>query len=241
MDAYSHLAACYDRLMDDVDYNMWAAYIGELIRRRNARVFEAACGTGNIAQRLCGYGHTVTAADTSAAMLEIASQKARAAGCAVNFVRQDMRDIAVGNKVDAVVCACDGPNYIDEDGLRRFVRSAFGALKPDGVLLFDVSTRQKLSGMDGQVYFDDDEDLTCVWQNSYDTNAHTLTMDVVLFVREAEHYQKLSETHVQYAHDTKHIELVLKEAGFGDICVYECFTHRECTASSQRAQFVCRK
>ena len=241
MDAYSHLAAVYDRLMDDVDYNMWAAYIGELIGLKNARVFEAACGTGNMTQRLYEHGHTVTAADTSAAMLEVAAQKARAAACAVNFVRQDMRDIAVGNKVDAVVCACDGPNYIDKDGLRRFARSAFEALRPDGVLLFDVSTRQKLLGMDGQVFFDDDEDLTCVWQNSYDANAHTLTMDVVLFVREAELYHKLSETHVQYAHDTMHIELILKEAGFGDIRVYECFTQRECTASSQRAQFVCRK
>lgn len=241
MEAYSHLASVYDRLMDDVDYQMWAANIHELIGRKNARVFEAACGTGNITQRLCGYGHTVTAADSSAAMLEIASQKAREAGCAVTFVRQDMRDIAVGNKVDAVVCACDGPNYIDENGLCRFSQSAFVALKPGGVLLFDVSTREKLSAMDGQVYFDDGDDLTCVWQNSYDAHAHTLKMDVVLFVREAEHYRKLNETHVQYAHDAEAIKRILCETGFGDICVYDGFTRSECTASSQRAQFVCRK
>lgn len=241
MEAYSALASEYDRLMDDVDYNLWAEYINGLIGRACARVFEAACGTGNIACRLQSFGHHVTAADSSDAMLRVAAQKARGAGCAVTFVRQDMRSIKVGNKADAVVCACDGPNYLDEDGLRGFAASAYAALAAGGALLFDIGTRARLAAMDGQVYFDERDETACIWQNTYDAAAHTLTMDVTLFVREGALYAKRCETHVQYAHELQRVGAMLREAGFSRVEVFAWPSRLPCAQDTQRAQFVCRK
>lgn len=241
MEAYSHLAAVYDKLMDDVDYDAWAAYIDGLIGVKNAAVYEAACGTGSLSYRLCQKGHKVIAADASQAMLRIAAGKARSSGCAVTFALQDMREVQTGNAVDAVVSACDGPNYIDESGLFRFAQSAYAALKQNGVLLFDISTRTKLSGLGGQVCFDDDDDLTCIWQNIYNPDAQTLDIDVTLFMREGSVFIKHCETHKQHAHGVKDAARIMQQAGFSQVEVYECFSLLPCTEKTQRAQFVCRK
>ena len=50
--AYQELAYAYNDLMMDVDYDMWAAYINRLLGGKKLRIFEAACGTGNITRRL---------------------------------------------------------------------------------------------------------------------------------------------------------------------------------------------
>jgi len=241
MEAYTALAAFYDKLMDDADYDRWAAYLNTLIGRKNARIYEAACGTGNIACRLMAFGHQVVASDSSAKMLSVASQKAREQGCPVTFVRQDMRDFCVGNKVNSVVCACDGPNYLDTEGLESFAASAFDALTQGGVLLFDLSTRAKLEALDGQVYFDDRDDVTCIWHNTYDKAACSLKMDVTLFAREGSLYAKHSETHLQYAHEVQSVIKVMQQAGFAAAEVFECFSHKTLREDSQRAQFICRK
>ena len=83
-------------------------------------------------------------------MLRIANEQARREGRDLTFVLQDMRSIEVGNKVDAVICVCDGPNYIDLEGISKFALSSYNALNKNGVLLFDISTRYKLKEVMGR-------------------------------------------------------------------------------------------
>lgn len=241
MEAYSHLAAVYDKLMDDVDYDAWAAYIDGFIEMKSAVIFEAACGTGSLSYRFCQKRHKVIAADVSEDMLRIAAAKARHFGCSVTFIKQNMGDIRIGNAVDAVVSACDGPNYLDGDGLRHFIEGSYAALNQRGVLLFDISTRAKLAAMDGQVFFDDDDDLTCIWQNAYNQATHKLCIDVTLFIREDGLFKKQYETHTQYAHSISDIICIVQQTGFSHVQVFDCFSRRRYTAETQRAQFVCRK
>ncbi len=241
MAAYDMLAKAYDKLMYDAEYDKWAQYINSFLNSKNAVIYEAACGTGSISCRLEKTGHKVIASDISQAMLVKAAAKARQLGCDIIFIQQDMRDINVVNRVDAVVCACDGPNYIDTNGLRMFAKSAFSALKEGGVLLFDISTRAKLSSMDKQVYFDENDDITCIWQSEYEHSLHKLNIDVILFMREGRLYNKYCETHVQYAHDLQKVKNILKSTGFKTTDAFEFMTASPCVKGTQRAQFVCRK
>jgi SAM-dependent methyltransferase len=239
--AYSYLAKAYNELMSDVNYDSWAAYINELLGIKNARIFETACGTGNISSRLYDFGHNIIASDISDDMLREAAENSRRTGRDIKFVKQDMISFTVGNKVDAVVCACDGVNYIDKSGLNQFASAAFRSLKNGGLLLFDISTRSKLLTMDGQVYFDDSDDVSCIWRNAYDKARNTLTMDVTLFVRKGSLFERFSETHVQYAHETDAVRHTMMDAGFTEVSVYGFLTKDACTANAPRAQFVCRK
>lgn len=242
MEAYEYLSEVYDKLMYDVDYSKWAAYIAGFLKDKGSKkVYEAACGTGKTAIELYRLGFDVTASDISPKMLEIASENSRIKGCDIRFILQDMRNIEAGNRVDAVVSACDGPNYLDTGGFYRFASAAYEALGDNGALLFDISSVNKLKSMDGQVYFDDREDASYIWHNTYDNNRNVVDMDITLFVRRGRLYERFYERHTQYAHDAEALKKVLLSIGYKGIEIYECFTQDEPSERSQRVQFVCIK
>ena len=243
MEAYRYLAKVYDSLMSDVDYLEWAEYLHGFLKSSGAnRILEVSCGTGNITFELSALGLDIIASDLSLEMLKIAKQRNAALCADVRFVQQDMRKIRVGNKVDALVCSCDGANYIDETGLAQFAHSAYDALKPGGLLLFDISSSYKLkSVMDGQVYFDESDDTACIWKNTFDEAHNSLTLDVTLFVKNGDMFERFHETHTQYAHEIQTVQKCLVDAGFSQIDVFECFSTKRPSENTQRLQFVCYK
>lgn len=241
MKAYMYLAKAYNELMADVNYDAWAAYIDGFLGKSGARIYETACGTGSISCRLYDFGHDIVASDISEEMLREAAQNARQTGRDITFVRQDMRGFEAGKKADAVVCACDGVNYVDGEGIKQFAQAAYRALKIGGLLLFDISTLAKLQSMDAQIYFDDSDDASCIWRNAFDTKDKTLTTDVTLFLRQGSLFERYSETHVQHAHDIENVRHMMRQTGFNEIDVFAFLTKDGCAADTQRAQFVCRK
>ncbi|MGI5849002.1 MAG: class I SAM-dependent DNA methyltransferase [Christensenellales bacterium] len=243
MNAYTFLADVYDELMSDVDYKKWTEYLHAFLKQRNAmRIYEAGCGTGSITFELYRHGYDIIASDISPSMLKVASERARKRGYDITFIRQDMREIEVANSVDAIVCACDGPNYLNHTGVGMFACSAYNALNPGGLLLFDISTRYKLVDiMDGQIYFDDGEDTVCIWMNTYETKKNFLRMDVTLFLRNGDFYERLSEQHVQYAHDINSVRKIMLSKGFATVDVFDCFTLNPYHQDAQRVQFICIK
>ncbi|MFR0882505.1 MAG: class I SAM-dependent DNA methyltransferase [Christensenellales bacterium] len=110
---YGDFAGMYDPLMKDVDYDSWAEYLLRFMGAEKLRVTDCACGTGEITLRLARAGHIMTGVDISGDMLRIASEKARRAALKIPFVEQDMRKLALHRPQDAIICACDGVNYLD--------------------------------------------------------------------------------------------------------------------------------
>ncbi len=237
---YERFARVYDTLMADVDYNAWANYIASFLPAGTLSVADCACGTGEITLRLKRMGHSVTGLDISGEMLRIASEKARAAGLAIPFVCQDMRELSLHKRADAVVCACDGVNYLASvASMRRFFQSAYGALKEGGILLFDVSSRHKLSQtLAGNCFGYDDGETAYVWQNCYDPENKLLRMDLSFFLKNGALYERFTETHVQRAHSQTEVEHALAAAGFQEIRVFEAFTRDAPNMAAQRLQFA---
>ena len=137
---YGEFAAVYDRLMTDVDYKSWSAYICALLKSGGilpgSNVLDCACGTGEITLRLQKEGYLLTGSDRSEQMLAIAQQKARKAGQKIPFICQDMQRISLHKPVSAINCSCDGVNYLLSNAdINAFLRSANRALKDGGTLL----------------------------------------------------------------------------------------------------------
>ncbi len=156
-------------------------------------------------------------------MLRVASDKARRAGLSVRFVRQDMRRLALPHPVDAVICACDGVNYLLKPGdVKAFFSSARAALKPGGVLAFDISSRYKLEHVLGNGFFGEERpDAAYLWQNTFDPQRCQVTMDLTFFVSAGGGlYRRFAERQVQRAHDAQEILCWLRETGFEDPQVY---------------------
>ncbi len=223
---YAEFAQVYDRLMGDFDYACWARFYESLLSRAGiapGALCECACGTGSMAVELSRLGWRVTGVDSSPEMLEIAQAKARAAGLQISFARQDMRRLALHRPVSAVVCPCDGVNYLlTEKDLGLFFEAAFAALSPGGALAFDVSSADKLKRQAQARFFGEDlDELTYLWQNRYDETAHTVEMELCFFLRRPDGlYARFDERQTQRAHEVPELLRALERAGFVGV---ECF------------------
>ncbi|MBQ3079832.1 MAG: class I SAM-dependent methyltransferase [Clostridia bacterium] len=223
---YAHLADIYDHFASDFNYDEWTEWYLSILKRAQSEgtdICDCGCGTGSIAVRLSKAGKKVIGIDLSEDMLRVASDKARAWGVKIRFVKQDMRKLQLPRPVDAVIAACDGVNYLtDEKSVKQFFASAFSAIKPGGALAFDISNLDKLCSM-GKTYLygEDREDATYLWMNEFSETDRKINMHLAFFVREADgRYRKFEETHVQRAHLKSEITEWLEEAGFRDITVY---------------------
>lgn len=246
--SYEEFAAYYDRLMADVDYAAWAAYLADLLAQNGVlpeqALLDCACGTGEITLRLHQAGYRMTGADASARMLEIAAQKARKAGAKIAFVRQEMQRICVHKPVSAITCACDGVNYLlSLAEVEAFFQSAYGALKDGGLLLFDVSSAYKLEHiLGGQTFGEDGADCTYLWQNCFDPMTRLLEMRLAFFTPNGSGaYKRFDERHLQRTHTQEELTSLLIKTGFEVIGVYSAFSKDAPKKDSERIQFVARK
>lgn len=165
---YGDFAGMYDPLMKDVDYDSWAEYLLRFMGAEKLRVTDCACGTGEITLRLARAGHIMTGVDISGDMLRIASEKARRAALKIPFVEQDMRKLALHRPQDAIICACDGVNYLDSlNAAEEFFEAANAALKVGGLLLFDISSQYKLENILGcNTFAEDEQGGAYIWNDN---------------------------------------------------------------------------
>lgn len=237
---YTAFASVYDRLMADVDYTAWSDYYRRLMARYmifTGKVAECACGTGSLTIPLAEQGFQMTGVDASPDMLFEASQKARKAGAMIPFVRQDMRELRLHRQMDAVLCTCDGVNYLPGDqALGGFFRSAFQALRPGGGLFFDISTPYKLRRLLGNRFLcDETEDVAYLWKNTYDEPTDSVELALSIFVRQKDDlYQRIEETQRQYAHTAPKLIELLELAGFAQIQLFGEQTFLPPTEKQQR-------
>ncbi len=242
-ESYTALAKVYDALMRDVSYDEWAAYIQGFLLRSGlhaATIADCACGTGQLSIRLARLGHRVTGIDQSEAMLYEAAENARQSGLMLPFVQQDIRKLQLHKQADAIVCACDGVNYLlSASEARAFFKAANSALKPGGLLLFDVSSRYKLEHVLGCNTFGEAEDA-CVylWKNSYDAASHLCEMQLTLFVPNGGMYERFDERHVQRGHSVRELTSWLEAAGFAQVEAFEAFTMNAPKDETERIQFA---
>lgn len=246
MECYGEgFADVYDEFMDDVDYPKWGAYIAGLLASHGitppARVADAACGTGTMTLELAKQGYTAMGLDLSGPMLANAGEKALNQGMAIPFIQQNICELETGKPVNAVVCACDGVNYLKgvKDPL-YFFTSAFICLESGGVLTFDVSTPYKLEKVIGnQLFARENKNAAYIWQNSFDEKSRILTMDITFFIKKkGKLFERYIEQHIQRAHSDKEIKDALKQAGFKNIKSYDCFTKAAPKEDSERIQYV---
>ncbi|GHU69060.1 methyltransferase [Clostridia bacterium] len=255
-------AYVYDHLMEDVDYSAWARHYAALFGYAGitstengnpilvsaegsagnpVRVLDCACGTGNMTLALHSLGFKMTGMDRSVDMLGVAAKKIRSRGATIPFIMQDMRSLAIHKPVDAIVCACDGVNYLltDED-VRLFFTAARNALRVGGGLFFDVSSAYKLEHILGNNCFGDDDGSTAyLWRNEYKPTDRLVTMDLTFFTRERDgRYRAARETHVQRAHEPDRLTALMIECGFKNVQAFGSMSLNPIAADDERIHFI---
>jgi ubiquinone/menaquinone biosynthesis C-methylase UbiE len=224
MNAYHQLAASYDRLTNDVDYEKIVAFYHEILKRENVKprsAVDLACGTGSVALLLAREGMRVVGVDLSEEMLTVAAQKAQEADVFVQYTCQELQEMRLPMGVDMAVCALDGLDYIlDPQDCENAIRRVYKALNPGGIFIFDVNTPEKLRAMDGQVFLDEDDDVYCVWRGEFDEETNICSYGMDLFQRTGSNWERSFEEHKEYAYTREQLTRYLKNAGFTHIRVY---------------------
>ena len=136
---YDAIARLYDpwsaSVTEDVDF-----YVEEALAS-GGPVVELACGTGRIAVPVARAGLDVIGVDGSLAMLEVARERARAAGveARVDLRHGDLREPPVPERVPLVLVPFRSLLHMTTEADRgRALAAAHGLLEPEGRLVFDV-------------------------------------------------------------------------------------------------------
>lgn len=138
---YSVLASHYDALVkDDEAFNQYIQFI--TTHSKAKKIYEMACGSGEISLRLSQSGSAVVASDLSNEMLSVATAKDTQKQ--IVFKKADMRNLHETSSYDTVLCLCDSINYVKEAELTTIFESVYQMLEVDGTFIFDMHSVDRL-------------------------------------------------------------------------------------------------
>lgn len=246
MSAYEALAFSYDSLTQDIPYEDMLTYMEALLRRHDVRpqsVLDLACGTGSMSVLLAKKGYQVIGADLSEDMLAMAWEKASELNEPPFFICQSMQALQLPYPVDWVACCLDSLNYVtDPADCREAIWRVFDSLAPGGVFIFDINSEEKLRGLDGQVFLDENEDTYCVWRAEFDQEENICYYGMDIFqLTEQELWERSFEEHREYAYTVEQLTSWLREAGFVTVEVYGDRSFDAPQKGEQRIYFYAQK
>lgn len=246
MTAYHALAAVYDRLTVDVDYQKRADHIRELLASfgiRGGILLDAACGTGAMSECFARAGFDVIGTDISPAMLTVAQNKKYASGLDILYLLQDIRALDLYGTVDCAVCCLDSINHLPtpDDVGRAFASIGF-FMEKGGIFIFDVNTAYKHAQVLGdRTFVYDLDDLYCVWQNEYDDKAARTDIHMDIFMDRGNGYVRESEDFSEWYYTDALLEEKLADAHFQILARYGELTRLPPAEKEERVYYVCKK
>jgi len=217
--SYDLLALVYDAIPPGQAYQSVLHQAQALFARYAPdarRVLDLACGTGSAAVALAAAGYQVTGLDLSPEMVRLATKKAAQAGLDVAFHVGDMRDFALAEPVDAVLCLGDAVNHLlDLDDLQRAFQCMARALSPGGLLVFDVNTRHGLEEWDGQTLAADAGEFAYIWECRLDSKTGITTVRASFFLPDPEppRFRRFQDTFYERAWPLEVLYEVMKQSG----------------------------
>ena len=217
MEAYTSFARVYDMFMDNVPYEVWGRYIVEKLRANgidSGYVVDLGCGTGKLTTLLADAGYDMIGIDNSFDMLDMALERE---DDRILYLMQDMREFEPGEKVSAVVSACDSINYILEpEDLQAVFFCVSESLKEGGIFIFDINTPYKYEVLmaDNTIAENRDED------------------DI---------YKKFEETHFQRCYEISELKELLEQSGLVFDAVYDAYTDDQVKCDSEKVTVIAHK
>ncbi len=245
MSSYGPLADWYDSLTEDVDYPGLYEYLTTILRHSGVTpntVLDMACGTGSLSVLFAEHGSRCYGMDLSVDMLTRACGKTQDMDNPPLFLHGDMADFTLPEPVDVLVCMLDSFNYMatPEQGLSAI--SCFArAVRPGGMLIFDVRPPEQLRAFDGQMFMDETEDVVCIWRTEFDEEENQCFYGMDIFVRQGDLWRREQEEHLEYAYDLHWLKAQLEQKGFRDVTFYGERTFLPPQPDEERVFIIARK
>lgn len=247
---YDLLAPFYDAINAEIDYEKWADFIEEILKKecksRPELVLDLGCGTGRMTVELARRGYDMTGIDYSPEMLDIARSVAEDEGHDVLWLCQDMREFELYGTVDAAVCCLDCINHLEtQDDLEKCFKLVHNYLIPDGIFVFDINAKYKFEKIYADNTFSMEEDGgVCIWENYYDPDTRLCDFYITLFKECADgRYERYDEEQSERMYTLADIKSSLERCNLEFISAYGDLDFSEGSDDSERIYIVakCRK
>ncbi len=255
-ETYSDFAAVYDRLMDNIPYDDWFAYLHSLLNEYGVSsgiVAELGCGTGNITERMAAAGYDMIGIDNSTAMLDEANAKKVQNNSNALYLCQDMQEFELYGTVSAIISLCDSINYITEPKeLLNVLKLSNNYLDTNGIMIFDFHTRHYYKNViAGATIAEDRDDISFIWDNYYDEESNINELALSLFIRAdntqqaspsgGSLFRKYEEFHVQRGYTLAEMLSLVQKSGLQLLAAYDAFTHQPATEENERIYIIARE
>lgn len=245
MAIYGPYASVYDDAGQTAFSLRMIPYLAELLRRHRVStgtMVDVACGTGTLAVAMAANGWKVYGVDASAEMLAVARTKADGAMIEVAWSQQDMRNLVLPTPMSLATCLYDSLNYmLDVNELGRALCAVAAVLRPDGLVICDLSTPVAFEQWANHTYYSTSTALDVIHSCTAGARRR-LTVDIVGYTLEGSGlYRRFSEKHEQWAATDREMRGALRRAGLVVEGCYDCFSLRPRLSGSLRCAWVARK
>lgn len=201
---------------------------------RSGVVLDLGCGGGQFSSRLLREGYEPAGIDVSAAMIRLARKRVPAA----KFVRGSIADVRLPS-CSAAVAIGEVFNYLpSKAGVRRAFRNVFRALRPGGILVFDIKEPLPGPGKKARSVARWGADWAIFVEVAEDPDEQRLVRKIASFRRMDRNYRR---------HDEVHRQTILKAAEIGKMLEIIGFSvsirrgYRDVRLSSDRKVLIARK
>ncbi|WP_226646705.1 class I SAM-dependent DNA methyltransferase [Mesobacillus subterraneus] len=243
--SYGRFAYLYDELMQDVPYDEWVSIVEaykEKYQVNGMKLFDLACGTGELSVKFAQKGYEVTGADLSSDMLSVAQAKAQAQSLQIQFFQQDMTELDDLGEFDIIGIFCDSLNYLEsEQAVRQTFEGVHRLLKKGGLFLFDVHSVYKMEHIFADATFTwDDEEITYIWNSFRGEGTNSVEHELTFFVLDESSgkYDRVDELHYQRTYPEDAYVKWLEQAGFENIDVTGDYTMKSPDPTAERLFFA---
>lgn len=218
--AYDPFDACadvYDTFTSHHDYDQWIGAIEPLARRHGlrerGRLLDVGTGTGKSLEPWLERGWSAVGCDRSHAMIVEAQAKL---GDRVELVTTDARTLPALGSFDFVQVLGDVVNYLTAEDLVPLFEGVARNLEPDGVCVFDLTTRMLMGEFFSSTDIRETDDEMIVWRGRSMTEVApggTVEADLYVFVRSPTGWERHHGRHCQHHHPVEIVEQALVDAG----------------------------
>lgn len=246
---YSILAEVYDTLMQEVDYEVWADFIDEIIQTHHPdprSILELACGTGSLSlsldELMC---YDIMATDKSKDMIRIAREKAIRQKASVSFQQMDFLNIGLDRSFDVVISLFDSVNYLHHpEDIRNLLSEVKKVLSPRGFFIFDFTTPR--NSVQAIQYLHNEEGHTrnnykYFRTSKYDARKRMHYNDFEILKLDDDDetvHERYLESHRQRIYTLEEMLAIIEKTDYNLVAKYDAFDLVEATDKSLRITLV---
>ncbi|HEX4771574.1 MAG TPA: class I SAM-dependent methyltransferase [Bryobacteraceae bacterium] len=216
--SYDSIAGMYDRFWRDWYVPAALPALQRLFFDQIApptKILDVCCGSGHVTAELVRRGFCVTGIDSSAELIDLARFNVPGA----EFLVQDVRTLHLQGAFDAAISTFDALNHllVIED-LRDAFRAVVGALKPNGLFVFDMNLEKAYTLDLRQWNATVEEDSVSLVRGTFDPISKLAETELIWFTRTSgDNWRRRSSVIEERCYTQSEILGALAEAGFSTI------------------------